>query len=270
MIRIAIAGAAGRMGKQLIQAIVYSKVLMLTVALVRKGSGLVGNDAGKLAGIDQLHVIVSDDLYTSISDFDILIDFTTPQATLVNLELCRQHKKSIVIGTTNFNQQERKIIEKAAKDIAIIYAANFSIGVNLMLQLLEKTTKVMGIYSDIEIIETHHRHKVDAPSGTALAMGEVITQTLSSDLQNYTIYSHSNQKRKLGTIKFTSIRTGDVIGEHTVLFTNISEQIKITHKTTQRITFAHGAVKAAIWLKKNHKLCGLFNMNDVLGNKFLE
>jgi len=270
MIRIAIAGASGRMGKQLIQSVVQSKALTLTVALVRKGSELVGNDAGELAGINRLHVIVSDDLYASINDFDVLIDFTTPQATLMNLEFCRQHKKAVVIGTTNFNQQEKKMIKKISKDIAVMYAANFSVGINLMFQLLEKITKVMGTYSDIEIIETHHCHKVDAPSGTALAMGEVIAQTLGSNLQNCAVYSHGVHKRKLGTISFTSFRTGDVIGEHTVLFTNISEQIKITHKTTQRITFAHGAVKAAIWLKKNHKLCGLFNMNDVLNNNSLE
>lgn len=267
MIRIAVAGAAGRMGKQLIQAVVHSRALTLAVALVRQGSELVGNDAGELAGIDRLYVIVSDDLYASVDDFDVLIDFTTPQAALVNLEFCRQHKKAMVIGTTGFDQQGKKVIEKAAKDIAVVCAANFSVGVNLMLQLLEKTAKVMGAYSDIEIIEAHHRHKVDAPSGTALAMGEVIAQTLGSDLQDCAVYSRSGHERKSGTIGFASVRAGDIIGEHTALFADIGEQIEITHKTTHRMTFANGAVKAAIWLKNNHKLCGLFNMHDVLDNR---
>lgn len=263
-IRIAIAGASGRMGKELIQATQQAEGVTLGAALVRKGSTLVGCDAGELAGCGQTGVRLSDDLYAVIDDFDILIDFTRPDGTLAWLDICCQYQKGMVIGTTGFDEAGKAAIRAAAQHIGIVFAANFSVGVNLVLKLLEKTAKVMGDYADIEIVEAHHRHKVDAPSGTALAMGEAIAQAMNWQLNDHAVYAREGVtgERQPHTIGFATVRAGDIVGEHTALFADIGERVEITHKASSRMTFAKGAVRAALWLKE--KKYGIYDMRDVL------
>ncbi|WP_158379964.1 4-hydroxy-tetrahydrodipicolinate reductase [Candidatus Williamhamiltonella defendens] len=269
-VRIAILGASGRMGLQLIQAVHQSEAATLVAALVRKKSPLINIDAGEFAGIGSIKVVFSDNLEVISDAFDIMIDFTSPQATLSHLDFCCKQKKSMIIGTTGFDELGKAEIKKAAKKIGIVFSANFSIGVNLMLQFLEKTAIMIGNHSDIEIIEVHHRYKKDAPSGTALAMGERIAKALGKDLQKETIFdlTASLNERAFGKIHFSTIRAGDIVGEHTVLFTGIGESFEMTHKATSRINFANGAVRAALWLAKKNQN-GVFDMNDVLDfNKF--
>ncbi|EKZ5286282.1 4-hydroxy-tetrahydrodipicolinate reductase [Klebsiella aerogenes] len=263
-IRVAIAGAGGRMGRQLIQAALQMEGVALGAALEREGSSLVGSDAGELAGAGKSGVTVQSSLAAVNDDFDVLIDFTRPEGTLNHLAFCRQHGKGMVIGTTGFDEAGKQAISDAAQDIAIVFAANFSVGVNVLLKLLEKAAKVMGDYTDIEIIEAHHRHKVDAPSGTALAMGEAIAGALNKDLKDCAVYSREGHtgERVPGTIGFATVRAGDIVGEHTAMFADIGERIEITHKASSRMTFANGAVRSALWLKD--KKSGLFDMKDVL------
>ena len=265
MIRIAVAGASGRMGLCLIRAAVLTDKAALVVALARPDSAAVGKDAGELAGIGALGVKVVDNLSSVVDQFDVLIDFTRPDASMAFIELCRKAGKKIVIGTTGYSDAQKAVIAEAAKDVAIVLAPNMSIGVNLALKLLEMTAKVMGDYSDIEIIEAHHRHKVDAPSGTALRMGEVIANALGRDLEGCAIYGREGNtgERDRKTIGFSTIRAGDIVGEHTVMFADEGERLEITHKATSRMTFANGAVRAATWLKD--KSNGLYDMQDVLG-----
>ncbi|MEA9392813.1 4-hydroxy-tetrahydrodipicolinate reductase [Acerihabitans sp. TG2] len=264
-IRIAIAGAGGRMGRQLIQAVQQSDHARLGAALERSGSSLVGTDAGELAGMAPLGITLGDNLASIKDDFDIFIDFTRPEGTLAHLDYCVQHGKGMIIGTTGFDAQQKAQIQRAAEHISIVFSANFSVGVNVMLKLLEKTAQVMGDYCDIEIIEAHHRHKVDAPSGTALAMGDVIAATLGRQLTDCAVYSREGHtgERQPHTIGFASVRAGDIVGEHTAMFADVGERIEITHKASSRMTFANGAIKAAIWLKD--KKPGLYEMKDVLG-----
>lgn len=264
-IRIAVAGAGGRMGRQLIQAVEQTTGAVLGAALERQGSSLVGADAGELAGLGKSGVAVSDNLDAVRDDFDVLIDFTRPEGTLAHLAFCRQHHKSMIIGTTGFDEQGKNAIRESAQDIGIVFAANFSVGVNVMLKLLEKAAKVMGEYTDIEIIEAHHRHKVDAPSGTALAMGEAIASALGRDLKTCAVYARQGHtgERDPKSIGFATVRAGDIVGEHTAMFADIGERVEITHKASSRMTFANGAVRSAIWLKD--KKTGLFDMGDVLG-----
>ena len=263
-IRVAIAGAGGRMGRQLIQAALAMDGVALGAALEREGSSLLGADAGELAGAGHSGVTVQSNLEKISGDFDVFIDFTRPEGTLHHLAFCRQHGKGMVIGTTGFDDAGKQAIEEASADIPVVFAANFSVGVNVMLKLLEKAAKVMGDYTDIEIIEAHHRHKVDAPSGTALAMGEAIAQALDKDLKNCAVYAREGYtgEREPGTIGFATVRAGDIVGEHTAMFADIGERIEITHKASSRMTFANGAVRSALWLKM--KKNGLFDMRDVL------
>lgn len=263
-IRIAIAGSGGRMGRQLIQAVQQAQGVVLGAALERPGSSLVGTDAGELAGVGAVGVTVSDNLEKVVNDFDILIDFTRPEGTLAHLAFCVAHGKAMVIGTTGFDDAGKAAIQAAAADIAIVFAANFSVGVNLVLMLLEKTAKVMGDYADIEIIEAHHRHKVDAPSGTALAMGEAIADAMHWDLNAHAVYAREGHtgERAPQTIGFATVRAGDIVGEHTAMFADVGERVEITHKATSRMTFAKGAVRAASWLKSHES--GLYDMRDVL------
>lgn len=263
-IRVAIAGAGGRMGRQLIQAVQQMDGAALGAALEREGSSLLGSDAGELAGVGKLGVVVKSSLNAVKDDFDILIDFTRPEGTLDHLVFCHQHGKGMVIGTTGFDEAGKRAIRDASQEIAIVFAANFSVGVNVMLKLLEKAAKVMGDYTDIEIIEAHHRHKVDAPSGTALAMGEAIAGALDKDLKACAVYSREGYtgERVPGTIGFATVRAGDIVGEHTAMFADIGERIEISHKASSRMTFANGAVRSALWLKG--KKNGLFDMRDVL------
>ncbi|MFC3396719.1 4-hydroxy-tetrahydrodipicolinate reductase [Brenneria rubrifaciens] len=263
-IRIAIAGSGGRMGRQLIQAVAQTEGAVLGAALERAGSSLVGTDAGELAGLGNTGVVVSDSLDAVRDRFDILIDFTRPEGTLAHLAFCRQHRKSMIIGTTGFDEAGKAAIAQAAEDIGIVFAANFSVGVNVMLKLLEKAAKVMGDYTDIEIVEAHHRHKVDAPSGTALAMGEAIAGALGRDLKTCAVYAREGHtgERHPKSIGFATIRAGDIVGEHTAMFADIGERIEISHKASSRMTFANGAVRAAVWLSDIKS--GLFDMRDVL------
>jgi 4-hydroxy-tetrahydrodipicolinate reductase len=263
MTKIAITGAAGRMGRSLIQACVDTPNLLLATALERVGNSVIGSDAGELAGINRLGVPVVDQLDTG--KFDVLIDFTSPEATLAHLNLCRATKKRMVIGTTGFSVEERTQIADAAKEIAIVFAPNMSVGVNLTFKLIEIAAKILGDQVDIEIIEAHHRHKVDAPSGTALRMGEVVANALGRNLNECAVYGREGRtgERQRQTIGFETIRAGDIVGEHTVMFADVGERIEITHKASSRMTFANGAIRAAQWITQHQT--GLFDMQDVLG-----
>ena len=263
-LKIAIAGAGGRMGRQLIQAVQAAENVELGAAFERKGSTLLGADAGELAGIGHLGVVVSDDLQAQKNNFDLLIDFTRPQGTLEHIAFCLANNKKMVIGTTGFDEAGKAAIHAASEKIAVVFASNFSVGVNLVFKLLEKAAKVMGDYCDIEIIEAHHRHKVDAPSGTALSMGEHIAKTLERDLKTHGVFCREGiiGERKRDEIGFSTVRASDVVGEHTVWFADIGERVEISHKASSRMTFANGAVRAAKWLESKSK--GLFDMTDVL------
>lgn len=263
-LRISVVGAGGRMGRQLIQAISKADGVQLTAAFEREGSSLVGSDAGELAGIGHNGITVSDNLAQQADNFDVLIDFTRPEGTLEHLAFCSANNKKMVIGTTGFDEQGKQAIKQAAEKIGIVFASNYSVGVNLVFKLLEKAAKVMGDYCDIEIIEAHHRHKVDAPSGTALSMGEHIAKAMGKNLKDHAVYAREGitGERKQDQIGFATIRAGDVIGEHTVWFADEGERVEIAHKASSRMTFANGAVRAAKWLANHDK--GLFDMTDVL------
>lgn len=263
-LKIAIVGAGGRMGRQLIQAIHSTEGVELSAAFERKGSSLIGTDAGELGGVGELGVIVADNITAQIERFDVLIDFTRPEGTLTHLQICVENQKKIVIGTTGFDDTGKQAIQNAAKQTAVVFASNFSVGVNLVFKLLEKAAKVMGDYCDIEIIEAHHRHKVDAPSGTALSMGEHIAKTLGRDLKTHGVFCREGitGERKRDEIGFSTIRASDIVGEHSVWFADIGERVEISHKASSRMTFANGAVRAAKWLENKQK--GLFDMTDVL------
>ncbi len=263
--RIAVVGAAGRMGKILIQAVCDTDGLELAAATERPDSTLVGADAGELAGVGKLGVAISHSLTKVVDDFDAVIDFTSPAATMIHLDICRQYGKKMVIGTTGLNDEQKNRIAGAAKEIGIMFAANMSIGVNLCFKLLDIAARAMGDDCDIEIVEAHHRHKVDAPSGTALRMGEVVADALDRDLKEVAVYGREGQTgaRDRQTIGFETIRAGDVVGEHTVWFATEGERVEITHKASSRMTFGKGAARAAVWL--TDQPAGLFDMQDVLG-----
>lgn len=265
MIKIAIAGAAGRMGRALTEACSNTENIILTVALEHHESSMLGLDAGEIAGLGKINVSIISDLQIVAQNFDVLIDFTRPEATLANLAICRAAKKRIVIGTTGFTEQQKQQISDAAQEISIVFAPNMSVGVNLTFKLLEIAAKVLQDNVDIEIIEAHHRHKVDAPSGTALRMGEVIAETLGRDLKQCAVYGregHTGERDRF-SIGFETIRAGDIVGEHTAMFADIGERIEITHKASSRMTFAKGALRAAQWLMQRE--LGLYDMQDVLG-----
>ena len=263
MINVAIAGAAGRMGRTLVEACTRADELKLTAAIERAGSLALGADAGINAGLDPVGVVISDTL--SEAPFDVLIDFTRPAVTLQNLEVCRAQGRKMVIGTTGFDEAGKRRIAEAATEIAIVFAPNMSAGVNLCFRLLEIAAQVLGEESDIEIMEAHHRHKVDAPSGTALRMGEVVAAALGRELKDCAIYGREGHtgERNRETIGFSTIRAGDIVGEHTVMFAGAGERVEITHKASSRMTFAGGAVRAVRWLAGRDK--GLYDMQDVLG-----
>ena len=265
MQRIAVMGAAGRMGKNLIDAVQQAAAAELTAAVDRPDSSLIGADVGELIGQGKLGVQLAGDLAKVLDRFDVLIDFTHPTVTLHNLELCRKAGKAMVIGTTGFTPEQKQQLAEAAQEIPIVFAANFSVGVNLCLKLLDTAARVLGDEVDIEIIEAHHRHKLDAPSGTALRMGEVVAEALGRDLHKVAVYGREGQTgaRARETIGFATVRAGDVVGDHTVLFAAEGERVEITHKASSRMTFANGAVRAACWLKE--RKAGLYDMQDVLG-----
>ncbi len=241
MTRIAVVGSSGRMGQAIIESINQSDSVELGVKL----------DKG-------------DDLASEVDNFDVVIDFTRPEATLNYLSICADAKKAIVIGTTGFSDDELQVINTTAKSIPVVFAPNMSVGVNLSLKLLDMAAKVIGDDADIEIVEAHHRHKVDAPSGTALKMGEVVANALGRDLKECAIYGREGieEPRDRKTIGFSTIRGGDVVGEHTVSFFMDGERVEVTHKASSRMTFANGAVRASSWLQS--KPAGLYSMQDVL------
>ncbi|MET0088836.1 MAG: 4-hydroxy-tetrahydrodipicolinate reductase [Candidatus Thiodiazotropha sp.] len=265
MTRVAVVGAGGRMGRSLVQAVHETAGLTLGAATERPASSLLGADAGELAGIGKLGVSLVEDLTQVVGDFDVVIDFTSPQATLQHLEVCRANGKSLVVGTTGLDTAQKDILRSAAEQITIVFAPNMSVGVNLCFKLLETAARVLGDEADIEIIEAHHRHKVDAPSGTALRMGEVVAETLGRDLKDCAVYGREGHTgpRDRATIGFETIRAGDVVGEHSVWFAMDGERIEIAHKATSRMNFARGAVRAAAWVAGRD--AGLFDMQDVLG-----
>lgn len=262
--RVGVMGAAGRMGRNLIAASVQAEEIELGAAIERAGSPYVGSDAGDLAGIGRLHLPVVDSLAAAPA-FDVLIDFTHPVVTETNLAFCRENGRRMVIGTTGATEAIRRAIAEAAHEIAIVYAPNMSVGVNLCFKLLEIAARVMGEDADIEIIEAHHRHKVDAPSGTALRMGEVIASTLGRDLGECAVYGREGQtgERDRKTIGFATLRGGDIVGDHTAMFAAEGERVEITHRASSRMTFARGAMRAARWIVGRER--GLFDMQDVLG-----
>ncbi|MEW8030493.1 MAG: 4-hydroxy-tetrahydrodipicolinate reductase [Candidatus Thiodiazotropha sp.] len=264
MTKIAVVGAAGRMGRSLVTAVSEAEGLVLGAATERRESQLIGQDAGELAGIGHLSVSLVSDLKTVVEDFDVVIDFTAPAATMAHLAICREAGRRMVIGTTGLNEAEKKSLLDGADDIAIVFAPNMSVGVNLSFKLVEMAAKVLGDEADVEIIEAHHRHKVDAPSGTALRLGEVIADTLGRDLSECAVYGREGKTgpRDGKTIGFETIRAGDVVGEHSVWFAMEGERVEVVHKASNRMNFARGAIRAAAWVIDKEK--GLFDMQDVL------
>ncbi len=264
--RIGITGAAGRMGRTLIEAVALAgDGLEVTAAIEQPESSLVGADAGELAGLGKNGVVVAGSLEDVIGDIDVLIDFTVPVATVANVQACAAHGVAIVIGTTGFTPEQQAEIDAAAGKVPVCKASNFSTGVNLCFKLLALAAEVVGEDSDIEIYEAHHRHKVDAPSGTALSMGKVVADTLGRDLDKVAVFGREGQTgaRDRDTIGFATVRAGDIVGDHTVTFAADGERVEITHKASSRMAFARGALRAAGWLAGRE--AGLYDMQDVLG-----
>jgi 4-hydroxy-tetrahydrodipicolinate reductase len=258
-IKVAIAGCTGRMGQALLEGVAKSDDLTLYAALEHAGCPHLGKDAGGIR--------ITADAAQALECADVLIDFTRPEGTLHHLGICQQRGVKMVIGTTGFTPQQKAELAAAAQKIGIVFAPNMSVGVNLTFKLLELAAKVLSHGYDIEIIEAHHRHKVDAPSGTALGMGEVIAKTLGRDLAKCAVYGREGVtgERDPSTIGFATVRGGDIVGDHTVLFAGIGERVEITHKASSRATFALGALRAARFL--SDKGAGLYDMQDVLGLK---
>lgn len=264
-IKVGVIGAGGRMGRMLIEAVQDNSKTMLNAAIERQGSSLVGADAGEVAAIGRLEVKIVDDLKTVINDIDVLIDFSLPDATEQNMQICAAHNVAMVIGTTGFNEQQEQVLAKASEQIAIVYAGNYSTGVNLSLKLLGMAAKAFGKDADVEVIEAHHKHKIDAPSGTAYMMAEAVAEARGQNLKDVAIYGREGQTgaREAGTIGIHAIRGGEIIGDHTVMFIADGEVVEITHRARARMTFAAGAVRAATWVIEQQ--VGQYNMQDVLG-----
>lgn len=263
--RLAVLGATGRMGRAVIQAAAAAPQVRLGAALERTGHADLGRDAAQLAGLDPSGTLLGADLSACLSAFDVLVDFTRPEATLSVLTLCASQGKALVIGTTGFSAAQRAEIEAASRSVPICLSGNFSIGVNLCLGLLEQAARALKDDFDIEIVEAHHRHKVDAPSGTALMMGEAVARGAGRDLKTcavYERYGHTGARSR-ESIGFATVRGGDVVGDHTVMFLGEGERVEISHKASNRMNFANGAVRAAAWLQG--RAPGLYSMRDVLG-----
>jgi 4-hydroxy-tetrahydrodipicolinate reductase len=262
--QVAVAGASGRMGHMLIEAIRESDDCRLAGALDIPSSPAIGNDAAAFLG-HASGVPVTSDLATGLAHAQVLIDFTRPEGTLAHLRTCRELGVKAVIGTTGFTDAQKEQIAEFARDVAIVMAPNMSVGVNVTMKLLEMAAKALATGYDIEVIEAHHRHKVDAPSGTALKMGEVIAAALGRDLKDCAVYERHGHtgERDRSTIGFSTIRGGDIVGDHTVLFAGTGERIEITHRSASRATYAQGSLRAVRFLAGQEK--GLFDMFDVLG-----
>ena len=265
MSNIAVIGAAGRMGKALIEAIAATEGAHLSAALEHPDSSLIGADAGELAGIGRNNIQVVASLHDVADDFDVLIDFSIPAVTAANAAFCLEHGKKMVIGTTGLDDNQLQQVQMASQANAICMASNYATGVNLCFKLAELAASVLGDEVDIEISEAHHRHKIDAPSGTALSLGESVASALGRDLKDVAVYGREGQTgaRDRQTIGFATVRAGDIVGDHTVLFAAEGERIEINHKASSRMAFARGAVRAAKWLAARKS--GLFDMQDVLG-----
>lgn len=260
---IAVAGASGRMGHMLIETIAQSDDCELSGALDMAGSPFIGTDAAAFTG-KPMGVAIASDIQQGLQNAGVLIDFTRPEGTMAHLAVCRELGVKLVIGTTGFTDAQKAEITEAAKHIAIVMAPNMSVGVNVTLKLLELAAKSLNAGYDIEIIETHHRHKIDAPSGTALKMGEVVAQALGRDLKGHAVFAREGitGARDPLAIGFSAIRGGDIVGDHTVMFAGIGERIEITHKSSTRQGYAEGALRAARFLAD--KKTGMFDMFDVL------
>ncbi len=263
---VVIAGSAGRMGRALLEGVFQTPDMRLHAALERADSDLIGRDAGELLG-SPCGVRIGDDVGAALRGANVLIDFTRPEGTMRHLELCTAAGVKMVIGTTGLGAEQRARIAEASTNLAIMLAPNMSVGVTLLLNLLQTAAKVLNQGYDIEIVEAHHRHKVDAPSGTALRMGEVIAEALGRNLSEVAVYGREGQtgERKDTTIGFATVRGGDIVGDHTALFAGTGERIEITHKASSRATFALGALRAARFLADKER--GLYDMRDVLGLK---
>jgi 4-hydroxy-tetrahydrodipicolinate reductase len=265
-LRLAIAGASGRMGRMLIEAVLADPACSLTGALDAPDVAAIGQDAGMFLG-RSTGVAITSDLRSALAGTDVLIDFTRPEGTLAHLAVCRELGVRAVIGTTGFTPAQKAEIGAVAAHTAIVFAPNMSVGVNVMLRLLDLAARSLAEGYDIEIIEAHHRHKVDAPSGTALAMGETVARALGQDLKDHAVFAREGHtgERKPGTIGFATVRGGDIVGDHTVLFAGTGERIEITHRSSSRANYAAGSLRAAQFLAG--RAPGLYGMDDVLGLK---
>jgi 4-hydroxy-tetrahydrodipicolinate reductase len=263
-IKLAVAGGSGRMGRALVEAVQGASDLKIAAVLEKKGNVNVGKDAGELVGAP-CGVRIGDDVAKAIVGADVFVDFTHPEGTIAHLAGCRKARVNMVIGTTGFGDAQRKQIADAADDIAIVMSPNFSVGVNVAFRLLDAAARALGQGYDVEIVEAHHRHKVDAPSGTALRMGEVVAQALGRDLKRDAVYGRQGVTgaRKDETIGFATVRGGDLVGDHTVMFIGAGERLEISHRASSRSNFAVGALRAARFVAAQKT--GLFDMADVLG-----
>ncbi|MBK6552663.1 MAG: 4-hydroxy-tetrahydrodipicolinate reductase [Rhodocyclaceae bacterium] len=263
-IRFAVAGAGGRMGRTLIEAILKAPDAELAGALDMAGSPFLGKDAGELVG-SPCGVAISDDLEATLAKVECLIDFTRPEGTLRHMDACRRHRVHMIIGTTGMNTEQKLAIQDAARDIPIVFAPNMAVGVNLVFKLLETAAVILNDGYDVEIVEAHHRHKVDAPSGTALRMGEVVAAALGRSLDECAVYGREGHtgERPATQIGFATVRGGDIVGDHTVLFAGTGERVEITHKAASRMPYALGSIRAARFLRGRTN--GLYDMQDVLG-----
>ncbi len=239
--------------------------ISIGAASVTENCPSLGEDVGLISGVGPLHVVTVDDFEQVMDDFDLMFDFTGTEATIMHLDLCSRYGKKMVIGTTGFTEEQKEHIKEISEKIAIVFAPNMSVGVNVLFKLIEQATQVLGDSSDIEIIEAHHRHKVDAPSGTALHMGEVAADVLGRNLSDVAVYGREGLVgvRQDKTIGFETIRAGDIIGDHTIMFASLGERIEITHRSSSRMNYAVGAIRAALWLQDKNN--GLYSMQDVLG-----
>ena len=266
MLKVVIAGCSGRMGHALLEGVFADAELALHGALDRAGSPQVGRDAGEQFG-KKSGVLISHDVDAAIKGADVLVDFTRPEPSLVYLAACQKAGVNMVIGTTGFTSEQKAVIANAAKDISVVFAPNMSVGVTLLINLVQAAAKVLNEGYDIEVIEAHHRHKVDAPAGTALRLGEAAASALGRNLEECAIYGREGVtgERDPSTIGFATVRGGDVVGDHTVLFAGIGERVELTHKASSRATFALGALRAGKFMQG--KKSGLFDMQDVLSLK---
>lgn len=265
MIRVAVTGAAGRMGKTLIQALHEAEGLTLGAALEHPDSPAIGLDAGEAAGVGKLGVVIAADAQAVAVDFDVVIDFTVPAATLQLASVCRAAGKAMVVGTTGFSDDELAQLQAAQADIALFMAPNMSVGVNLVFKLIEMAARALGDTVDVEVLEAHHRHKIDAPSGTAVRIGEILATSLDRDLATDAIYGRQGitGARERRTIGFSTMRGGDIVGEHTVMFAGEGERIEITHRAQSRMNFAQGALRAVRFVADHGP--GLYDMQGLLG-----